>query len=122
MRRERTNTPLQALLMMNDPQFVEAARSLAKRTMRAAGDGPRTRASFMFRRCTARSPDDSELDELVALFHDHLSLYRSNAESAGQLVAADGSMPDKKDETAELAAWTMIANLMLNLDEVVTKN
>ncbi|MBX6316438.1 MAG: DUF1553 domain-containing protein, partial [Isosphaeraceae bacterium] len=73
VRRERTNTPLQALVLMNEPQYVEAARALAERTLREGGATPRQRLAYMFQLVTCRPPDDRELDELVAAYGDHLS-------------------------------------------------
>jgi hypothetical protein len=122
LRRERTNTPLQALLLMNDPQCVEAARALAERTMRDGGDQPPARAASMFRRCTAREPTPAEVDEMVALFAEYLSAYQADVEAARQLVNVGESTPDPARDTAQLAAWTLVANLVLNLDEVINKN
>ena len=128
VRRERTNTPLQALLLMNDPQFVEAARSLAQRAARYARE-PELRAEYMFRLCTAREPSDTELQEIMSVYHDHLQEYTEDIARAEQLIAAEKDSATEKDPaaaatdtSASLAAWTMVANLILNLDEVVTKN
>jgi hypothetical protein len=121
VRRERTNTPLQALLLMNDPQFVEAARSLAQRAARDVSK-EESRAKYMFRLCTAREPNDTELNEIMAVYHDHLQEYEDNIAAARQLIAAETEATSEIENPASLAAWTMIANLILNLDEVVTKN
>ena len=122
VRRERTNTPLQALLLLNDPQYVEAARGLALRTMTAGGDTEAARATFLFRTATCRSPSIEELTELVEAYREELAHYRANHEAAAALVA-NGSMPvDEKLDRPELAAWIMAANVVLNLDEVVSKN
>ena len=122
VRRERTNTPLQALLLLNDPQYVEAARALAERTMREGGQTAESRVDYMFRLATGRDPDSDEAAELVGLFQDHLSEYKNDIDSAKELVAVGESKPDETLDTAQLAAWTMVANLVLNLDEVITKN
>jgi hypothetical protein len=121
VRRERTNTPLQALLLLNDPQFVEAARTLAERTMKEGGATPEERLIFMFRLTTARRPDGKELAEMIAAFKDHLATYRREAAKAKQLIAVGELKPDAKLDPSEVAAWTMIANLLLNLDEVINK-
>lgn len=121
VRRERTNTPLQALLMMNDPQFVEAARALAERTMKEGGATPKTRLAYVFRLTTARRPDSSEMAELLAAYKDHLAAYMRDAAKAKQLISVGELKPDEKLNPSELAAWTMIANLLLNLDEVINK-
>jgi hypothetical protein len=122
VRRERTNTPLQALLLLNDPQYVEAARGLAERTMLEGGDSVEQRARFLFRTATCRQPHADELADLVAAYEQEIEHYRANAKAAAKLVAS-GSLPaDEKLNRPELAAWTMAANVVLNLDEVVTRN
>ncbi len=121
VRRERTNTPLQALLLMNDPQFVEAARTLAQRTMKEGGATSEARLTFMFRLTTARPPHAKELPELIAAFQDHLATYTRDAAKAKQLINVGELKPDATLNPSELAAWTMIANLVLNLDEVLNK-
>ncbi len=122
VRRERTNTPLQALLLMNDPQYVEAARALGERTLREAAAGPRERAAWMFQQVTCRLPDDVELEELVGTFQHHWAHYREHQESATSLIQIGESKPDQQLDASELAAWTIVGNLILNLDEVVCKN
>lgn len=109
-RRERTNTPLQALLLMNDPQYVEAARALARRVRREGGKFDQDRAAFLLESCTARPADAADVAEVVALVRaERESL--SAEEAVGLAGASD----------ADLAAWTMAASLVLNLDEVVTR-
>jgi hypothetical protein len=122
VRRERTNTPLQALLLMNDPQFVECARAFAERTMREGGGDARSRAAWMFQEATCRPPDIEELEELVATYHDHQQHYQQHRDAAQALVDTGESKPAEGLDPVELAAWTMLGNLVLNLDEVVTKN
>ncbi len=121
VRRERTNTPLQALMLLNDPQYVEAARGLGERTLREGGSTPEDRITFMFRLVTARRPDDKEFRELIAAYHDLMKTYSENVEAAKKLITTGESKPDATLPPNELAAWTMIANLLLNLDEVITK-
>jgi hypothetical protein len=121
VRRERTDTPLQALLLMNEKQFVECARALAERTMHEAGPQPDARIAYMFKLATARPPDARESAELMALYQDHLANYTKNVESAKKLIAVGESKPDSKLNPSELAAWTLIGNLILNLDEVMNK-
>jgi hypothetical protein len=106
---------------MNDPQFVEAARSLAQRADRDVSK-EESRAKYMFRLCTAREPNDTELNEIMAVYHDHLQEYEDNIAAARQLIAAETDATSEIENPSSLAAWTMIANLILNLDEVVTKN
>lgn len=119
VRRERTNTPLQALLLMNDPQFVEAARSLARRVFQHSAE-QEARAKYMFRLCTAREPSAMELNELLAVYEAHLQEYENDTDAANKLISS--GTESESESPASLAAWTMVANLMLNLDEVVTKN
>jgi hypothetical protein len=121
VRRERTNTPLQALLLLNETQYVEAARALAERAMREGGTTAEARLTFMFRLATARRPDAGELAELLAAYRDHLATYTHDVAAAKELIAVGESKPDPALNPSELAAWTMIANLIANLDEVINK-
>jgi hypothetical protein len=121
VRRERTNTPLQALLLLNDPQYVEAARGLAVRTIREGGDDVAARATFMLRTALVRDPTGEEVADLAAAYEDELAHYQANAEAAVKLAAVGQPMGAVVDP-AELAAWTVTANIVLNLDEVITKN
>jgi mono/diheme cytochrome c family protein len=121
VRRERTNTPLQALLLMNEPQFIEASRALAERTLREAGPATRDRLTYMFRLATSRSPGAADLAELAATFEDLTAHYAGKPDAARQLIAIGETKPDARFNPAELAAWTMIGNVVLNLDEVITK-
>ncbi len=107
--------------MMNEPQFVEAARSLAQRTLREAGPTPKDRLTYMFRTVTARRPDAGDLAELSATLEDLLTHFKANAEAARKLISTGETRPDPRFNPSELAAWTMIGNVLLNLDEVITK-
>jgi hypothetical protein len=121
VRRERTNTPLQALLLLNETQYVEASRALAERTLREGGAQPEDRLTYMFRLATARKPDAKEMAELLAAYKDHLATYSRDVKAAKELIAVGETRPDEKLNPSELAAWTMVANLILNLDEVINK-
>jgi mono/diheme cytochrome c family protein len=121
VRRERTNTPLQALEMMNETQFVEASRALAERGMKEGGAKVEERLAYVFRLATARRPDSKELAELVAAYKDHLAVYTKDVAAARKLIAVGESKPDAKLDPSELAAMTMVSNLILNLDEVINK-
>ena len=121
VRRERTNTPLQALLLMNDPQFVEAARTLAERALKEGGATPEQRLTFLFRVTTARRPDANELSELLAAYREHLACFHRDEAKAKQLISVGELKADASLNPSGLAAWTMIANLLLNLDEVINK-
>jgi hypothetical protein len=121
VRRERTNTPLQALLLMNEPQYVEASRALGERGLREGGSTVEDRLTFLFRLVTARRPDEQELGELTSTYQTLIHRYQSDPEAAQQLINVGETKPDPQLNPSELAAWTMIGNLLLNLDEVITK-
>jgi hypothetical protein len=121
-RRERGNTPLQALQLMNDVQHVEAARALASRMMAESGPAPQDRIAWGFRVVLARRP---ELDELAALADElqaHLSRFAQDPASARRLVTVGDSKPRPGLPEPELAAYTLVANTLLNLDETLTRN
>jgi hypothetical protein len=112
---------LQALNLMNDVTYVEAARALAERVMREGPSSPAERLTLAFRLLTCRKPSPPELSVLVAAYESHLARYRDDLESARQLIVVGESKPDGSLDTAELASCTALTSLMLNLDEVVTK-
>ncbi|MBA4148256.1 MAG: DUF1553 domain-containing protein [Verrucomicrobia bacterium] len=120
VRRERTNTPLQALVTMNDPQFVEASRHLGARMIQQSNDMEQ-RLNFGFRLVTARQPSKTERTILKQTLQKHLAKYQSDSDSAEKLVAVGDSPVNKEIAAPELAAYTMIASLLLNLDETVNK-
>lgn len=122
VRRARTNTPLQALVLMNDPTYVEAARKLAERMMTEGGATPADRVAFAFRLATARPPRAEESDVLKHVFDGELATYRDNPAAAARLLTVGESPRNEKLDAAELAAWTTVASVILNLDEVVNKN
>jgi hypothetical protein len=121
VRRFRTNTPLQAFVTLNDPVYVEAAQSLARRIARDGGTTPDERVKFGIRLCLGRPADDKQAAALVALYQSELKHYRDNAEAAKK-IATDplGPLPEGMD-AAEIAAWTIVANVLLNLDGVLMK-
>ncbi|MBI1375697.1 MAG: DUF1549 domain-containing protein [Phycisphaera sp.] len=122
IRRVRTNIPLQALVTLNDPVYVEAAGALAKRMITEAGPDARDRAARGLRLVTTRVPDLAETDRVVRLFDDARADYRNDADAAAALAsqipggAAKGVTPD------EAAAWVAVANVLLNLDEVLMRH
>ncbi|MCA2963781.1 MAG: DUF1553 domain-containing protein [Acidobacteriaceae bacterium] len=121
VRRSNTNTPLQALTLLNDPTFAEAARKLAERAWRAGGRTADSRLAFAFRLATGREPDGPELGTLRDLLTKMRQEYSADADRARQLLAV-GASPAAADIAApELAAYTSVANVILNLDEVITK-
>jgi hypothetical protein len=121
VRHARTNTPLQALTLMNHVAFVEAARVFAQRIMKEGGATPGGRITFAFRLATARPPRPAERRILLADFERHLAHYRKDREAALKLLRTGEYPRDEKLDAAELAAYTAVANLILNLDETITK-
>ncbi len=121
VRRERTNTPLQALVTLNDPQFVEAARALAQRALAEAPETEESRIDFLAQRLLARSLRDDEVKVVRASLESLIAYYQSHPEDAAQLVKV-GELPlDPARDPAVLAGWTMLANELFNLDEVLNK-
>ncbi len=121
-RRERTNTPLQALLTMNDTQYFEAARHLGYRMLREGGKDDLDRLSYGFRLVTARTPTAGEKAVLAETLNQQRQHFDSAPEAAKKAVSVGDSPIPSDIEVPELAAYTMMANLLLNLDEAVTKN
>ncbi|MGE3806138.1 MAG: DUF1553 domain-containing protein, partial [Gemmataceae bacterium] len=121
VRESRTNTPLQALNLMNDVTFVEAARVLAQQAWPQGGKTAEERLTYMFRRVLARPPRPLELKILANGYQFHLAEFRKDEAAARQLIEQGESKVDRKIEVAELAAATTIAGLILNLDETITK-
>jgi len=120
-RRQRTDTPLQALVTMNDVQWVEAARALAERVIKQGGEQPEQRIKLMSELLLAHDPPPQMaqvLDNSLAQMEKH---YKADPKAAHQLVEAGEKRPDSSIPEPELAAWTMVASEMLNLDETVTK-
>lgn len=122
VRRARTNTPLQALVLMNDEQYVEAARRLAERVIREGGVSTTDRARHLFRAATSRKPTADETATLVAAYEAHLADFQADRTAADKLLGVGEAPRDAALDSAALAAWTMVANLVLNLDETVTKS
>jgi hypothetical protein len=120
VRRDRTNTPLQALALMNDPQFIEASRELAARAMAHSSD-PAARIDFISQRLAGRTFEDAERTIVRETLEDLLENFRKQPEDAAKLIAT-GEKPAPADvDVPELAAWTMIASQILNLDETITR-
>ncbi len=127
VRASRTNTPLQALNLLNDPAFIEAARSLARRMQREAGPSPEERIAFGFQCATARRPSAAELAILAAGHRRRQAEFAQHPERARALIATETAEPSETNakmtsaESAERAAYVSTANVILNLDEFVTK-
>jgi hypothetical protein len=121
VRQVRTNTPLQALTLLNDIPYVEASRSLAQRLLMHGGSNPEDRITLAFRLATARDPQPRELEILRAGLERHLANYRKNPQAAQELIQVGESKPAPGLDPAELAAYTVVASVILNLDETITK-
>ncbi len=121
VRRERTNTPLQALVTLNDPQFIEAARHLAQRALQEGGAKPEATLEFMARRVLSRPLRSEEIKPVNSVLKDLLAHYEANPKEAAALIAVGESKADPKLAPPALAAYTMLANQLLNLDEVLSK-
>jgi hypothetical protein len=121
IRRTVTNTPLQALVLLNDPTYLESARVLAERVMQKAGRDPAQRATLAFELATARKPDKSEIAVLTDLAKQEMKTYSSDRKQADALLKNGETPIDPKLDRVELAAWTTVASTILNLDEVITK-
>ncbi|NUQ63706.1 MAG: DUF1553 domain-containing protein [Pirellulales bacterium] len=121
VRRERTNTPLQALVTLNDPQFVEAARHLAQSAIRESGKGFEDRIRWVGLRLLARDFRPEELEILRRSRDELAAFYKAHPGEARLLIAYGESKADAGTEPAELAAWTMLCNQLMNLDEVLNK-
>ena len=121
VKRSRTNTPLQALVLLNEVTYVEAARKLAERMLSEGGTTPDDRLAYGFRLATARRPTAAELRVLVAGFNADIARFRETKDAATKLVATGDFKADAKFNVEELAAYALTANVLLNLDEVVTR-
>ncbi|MDP4638441.1 MAG: DUF1553 domain-containing protein, partial [Verrucomicrobiales bacterium] len=120
--RGRSNTPLQALQLMNDVQHIEAARHFAQRILKEGGATPEDRVRWGWRAVTARFPEAAEAEVVLSALTLHRNRYDSDKAAATALISFGESKADAGIDPSELAAYTLIANLLLNLDEVVVKN
>lgn len=122
MRRERSNTPLQALQLLNDVQHVEAARGLAQRLLSEAPSDVVSRVNLLFKTVLSRSPTDSERELLVAQVAKHIERYQANPQDAQQLTQLGETKPPSTFAVQELAAYTLLASTILNMDETLNRN
>ncbi len=120
--RPRSNTPLAALVLLNDPSFVEAARVFAEKTIRGGGESTHERLDWMFKQSLSRTPNDEERAVIERLLQSHLKQYREQTAEAKKLISI-GLWPVPNDlDVVELAAWTSIARTIFNLHETITRN
>ncbi len=122
VRRERSNTPLQALVLLNDIQHFEAARNFGQRIIKEGGKTAPERIDWAFRMVASRHPSDKEKSALLQLLDEELNRYRGDIDSARKAISFGESKADTSLDPAELAAYSLLGNLLLNLDEVVMKN
>jgi hypothetical protein len=124
VRRVRSNTPLQALMTLNEPVFMECARALARRTLTDSGNSDIERVRYAFRCCLARPPTPAESAELLALLGKAEQRFAQPGARPWELAADDPSRPPALPPgatPARLAAWTVVSRVLLNLDETITK-
>jgi mono/diheme cytochrome c family protein len=120
IRRPRSNTPLQALVTLNDPVYLEAAQALARRIAQAPGPAA-DKARYGFRLCLARPPQKGEVQKLTALYQTARADFAKNPDQAKKLTANSSASPPKETGLSDLAAWTTVANVLLNLDETLMR-
>ncbi len=121
IRRLRTNTPLQALVTMNDPVYVEAAQALARRIVSQGGDTTAARIAYGFRLCLTRPPSEREAQRLVELFEKARRQFADNPAQAANLATKPLGPAPKEMNIVDAAAWTVVGNVLLNLDEMLAK-
>ena len=122
MRRSRTNTPLQALVTLNDTQFVEASRALAELALKQGGNTISEQIRFAFRRAAATQPSDRVLAIFVDALDEELQRFQQDTESATQLISVGDSARDETLDPANHAAMTVVTSMILNLDQTLTRN
>ncbi|MDX1925075.1 MAG: PSD1 and planctomycete cytochrome C domain-containing protein [Pirellulaceae bacterium] len=120
--RPRSNTPLQALVLLNDPSYIEAARVLAERTLSQDLKNDAAQVNWLLQTTLNRSPRVEELELLTQLLESHRGQYRSDLDAAKKLIAVGDKPADKRFDVAELAAWTSVTRTVLNLHETITRN
>jgi hypothetical protein len=117
----RTNTPLQAFVTLNDPVYVEAAQALARRILTEGGATPEEQVAWALSVCLARAPESEQVTALLDLYQSEHEHYRGDLEAARKLATDPlGPLPQGFDPAAA-AAWTVVANVLLNLDGVLTR-
>ena len=124
VRRTRSNTPLQALTTLNEPIYLECARALALLTLKQVGSSDSDRLVYAFRRCLAREPSDSEKSTLLDLLNKQTRRFEAPGADAWSVAAGEpGKRPQLPDgvKPQDLAGWTVVARVLLNLDETITK-
>jgi hypothetical protein len=121
LRRAKSNTPLQALVTLNDPVYIEAAQALARRVVREGGATARDRIAYAIKLCVCRDATEREITRVSELLDSERKHFASDAAAAKKIAESHAGPTPSGLDTAELAAWTVVANVLLNLDEVITK-
>jgi hypothetical protein len=122
VRRAKTNTPLQALALLNDVTYMEAARKFAERMLTEGGKTPETQLAYGFRLATSRTPTARELAVLRASLQKHEERFRQSPAAAEQFLNQGESPRDKSLDVVDLAAHTAVASVLLNMDEAISKD
>jgi hypothetical protein len=120
--RPRSSTPLQALVLLNDPSYVEAARVFAEHIIKEGGDTLADRLTWAYRRALSREPRSEEAKVLSELYQKHYQDYRNDPQAARRLISSGESPVPQKVDISELATWTSVARVILNLHETITRN
>ena len=121
IRRIRTNTPLQALVTLNDPVYIEAAQALARRIVASGGTTVSQRARYGFRLCLSRPPRKAELAKLISLYEQSSARFGRNRQKAAQFATDPLGPLSAGTDPVDLAAWTLVSNVLMNLDEFVAR-
>lgn len=119
--RSTSNTPMQALTLLNDPTYVEAARVFASRIIKEGGQTPEDRIKWAYKRTLSRHPQPNELKLVTGLFQKHKAEYTANPDDANKLASIGEAPPIQGSEATELAAWTSVARVIMNLHETITR-
>jgi hypothetical protein len=121
VKRVRSNTPVQAFVTLNDPVYLEAAQALARRILREGGATSEERTRFALKLCTGRPAEERHIEPLLKLLQKELAKYQKQPREAEQLATQPlGPLPPGVS-AADAAAWTVVANVLLNLDAVLSK-
>jgi len=120
--RNRSNIPQQALVLLNDPTYVEACRGLAARILKEGGADTASRLTWAWRQVLSRAPRPEEIKAIQPLLDKQLAEYRCSPAAAQALLKTGQSLPPPETDPAELAAWTNIARVILNLHETITRS
>ena len=121
VRRQRTSTPMQALVLLNDPQFVEASRKIAERLLHEGGETLEDQIMFAYRLLTSRAPQPPEVEILKTLYHEQHEAFRQNPAEARALLAIGDAGRDERFDPAKLAALTILTNTLMNFDAAYVK-